>query len=589
MAKTSRVLFILAIFTLVLAAGASVLLAAEDDWGATPIGKDFRGPGFYLSWSKILICWLVFLAWVGTTDWLSTDCQDLKLNYLRWNPIVFGSFMLAFVLVWLIPLFWIGFPLLVIAYVAPLATYIIHRNRQVDNDQRVLTPEHLRYWLAKNMNKVGVKMAMEKRDPRESGPPVKLTAQGGPDAAANNARLLVARQSAGWGLAREVLAEALMSRASSLMLDYTQQGVAVRTMVDGVWIPSADKEREIGDSALETLKLLSGLNPQDRQSRQEGTFVAEYDGVRYATIFASQGTSGGERVLLHFEDKKIRYYTFDELGMRAKLQEQVVELLGTRKGIILFTAAPGGGLRSTVDVALQTCDRYVREFTTVEAEEHPYQAVENVPVTTYNETEGQSPADVLVSLFRKDPNVVVIRDLVNAETVSLMCQEVAKNSRLMISSIRAKDAAEALLRVVALGVPPAEFAAAITGVIGQRLVRKLCDACKEAFAPTPQMLQQLGIPAGRVQAFYRPPQPDPEHPKEPCQVCGAIGYLGRTALFEVLVVGDAVRKALAAGAKLAVLRQAARKDGMKSFQEEGILLVARGVTSLPELMRVLKQ
>ena len=76
------------------------------------------------------------------------------------------------------------------------------------------------------------------------------------------------------------------------------------------------------------------------------------------------------------------------------------------------------------------------------------------------------------------------------------------------------------------------------GVVSQRLVRKLCDACKEAFAPTPQMLQQMGIPAGRVQAFYRPRQPNPEQPKEQCQVCGAVGYLGRTALFEVLTVGD---------------------------------------------------
>jgi general secretion pathway protein E len=102
------------------------------------------------------------------------------------------------------------------------------------------------------------------------------------------------------------------------------------------------------------------------------------------------------------------------------------------------------------------------------------------------------------------------------------------------------------------------------------------------------MLQQLGIPAGRVQAFYRPPQPDPEKPKEPCQVCGAIGYLGRIAIFELLAVGATVRKTLAAGAPLDRVRQAARKDGMKNFQEEGILLVARGVTSLPELTRALK-
>ncbi len=105
------------------------------------------------------------------------------------------------------------------------------------------------------------------------------------------------------------------------------------------------------------------------------------------------------------------------------------------------------------------------------------------------------------------------------------------------------------------------------------------------------MLQQLGIPEGRVQAFYRPPQPTGGRgeTRDLCRVCGGIGYLGRTAIFELLVVGDAVRKVLAASPKLDLLRQAARKAGMKSLQEEGILLVAKGVTSLPELMRVLKQ
>jgi type II secretory ATPase GspE/PulE/Tfp pilus assembly ATPase PilB-like protein len=124
-----------------------------------------------------------------------------------------------------------------------------------------------------------------------------------------------------------------------------------------------------------------------------------------------------------------------------------------------------------------------------------------------------------------------------------------------------------------------------TGALGQRLVRKLCDACKEAYAPTPEVLKQLGLPAGRVQAFYRPPQ----QREEVCKECGGIGYVGRTAIFELLVVGDTVRKALASRAKPDVLRQAARKDGSRSLQEEGLLLVAKGVTSLPELMRVLKQ
>ncbi|MBN1394518.1 MAG: hypothetical protein JW959_05810, partial [Pirellulales bacterium] len=217
-----------------------------------------------------------------------------------------------------------------------------------------------------------------------------------------------------------------------------------------------------------------------------------------------------------------------------------------------------------------------------------YEEVENVPVTTYKASEVRSPADVLPKFFRTEPNVAVIRDLVDAETVSLICEEI-EDERLIIGTIRAKDTAEALLRVLALGVAPDEFARSVNAVVGQRLVRRLCESCKEPYAPTPQILQQLGIPEGRVQAFYRPPQPSPDERREPCERCGGIGYYGRTAIFELLIVGDNVRRVLTTNPKLDPLRQAARKDGMKSLQEEGVLLVAKGITSLPELMRVLKQ
>jgi len=179
---------------------------------------------------------------------------------------------------------------------------------------------------------------------------------------------------------------------------------------------------------------------------------------------------------------------------------------------------------------------------------------------------------------------VVVRDLVNAETVRMLCDG-ASDGRLIVSAIRAKDCAEALLRVLALKAPPAEFAENVTAVLSQRLVRKLCEHCKEAYVPTPQTLAQLGIPQGRVDVFYRPPQ----HAEEPCAACSGIGYVGRTAIFELLVVNPAVRKAVASNAKLEVLRQAARKAGMRTLQEEGIVLVAKGITSLPELSRVLKQ
>jgi type II secretory ATPase GspE/PulE/Tfp pilus assembly ATPase PilB-like protein len=586
-----RVALIVAVAALLLTMGAGQLLA--DEWPAFPLpkGPTFRGPGFYLNWLKILACWSVFLLWVKSCDWASTDCQDLKLDYLRWNPILVGSFFATFVLIWLIPSFpfFAAFPLLLIAYIAPFVAYVVYRNGKVDNNRRVFTKEHLRYWFATRGSKVGVKMQAERLDPHEAGPPVRVFGQSGIDSVTDNARLGMARQSPGLLTAREILAEGLAVRATAFMLDYTQQAAAIRTMIDGVWIPGEPRDRETADPALEAIKLLCGLNPQDRQSRQEGTFALEHQSQRYVATFVSQGTSGGERALIQFVEGKIPRRTLDELGMRSKLQTQLGELLELPRGFVFFSAIPGGGLKSTMDAVLHHCDRFTREFATLEEEANRYQEVENIPATMYNVVGGQPLPAVLAKFFRTEPNVVVIRDLVDGEMIEFLCEQI-HDDRLILSTVRATDCADALMQVLALGAPQAEFAKSISGVVNQRLIRKLCDSCKEAYAPAANVLQQLGIPEGRVQALYRPFQPNPqEPPKEPCQACGGIGYLGRTAIFELMAVGNEVRRVLSNHPTPEAIRRAARKEGMKSLQEEGVLLVAKGVTSLPELMRVLKQ
>ncbi len=576
-------------YKLLAAATAIVLLGAGNvfaqDARAWPAMENLRrGPGYYLSLGKILACWFVFFAWIFSTDQINRDCQEMKLNCARLNPIVFGPFMAAFVLVWLIPYFWLGFPLLVVAYVGPLVGYVLHRNAQVPDNERVFTKEHLRYWFSVHLGKIGVKVAAEAPDPHTKGPPVSVRARGGADEREDQSRTIAARQLPALRTARAVIADGLFCRASAIMLDYTQQAVAVRYLVDGVWHTLEAIDRDSGDPALEALKVLCGLNPQDRQGWQEGFFAADYRQDEYAGTLTSQGTKTGERVLIQFEEKAIRMTTLDEIGMREKIQERLKELLNLKSGFVLFSAMPAAGLRTTVNVALHQTDRLTREFMAVEEQDNRFEEIENISVTTYNAAEGQSPADILPKVFRMEPNVVVIRDLVNAETVNMLCKQVKENL-LFISTQRAKDGAEALLRVMALGVPPGNFAKLPSAVIGQRLVRKLCEKCKEAYAPTAQVLQQLGIPEGRVQAFYRPPQ----QPEEMCEHCSGIGYVGRTAVFELLTVGDNVRNVLATSPKLDPLRRAARKDGMRSLQEEGVLLVAKGVTSLPELMRVLKQ
>ena len=236
-------------------------------------------------------------------------------------------------------------------------------------------------------------------------------------------------------------------------------------------------------------------------------------------------------------------------------------------------------------------DRFVREFVALEDEANRYDDVENIAVTTYRSADGQTPADILPKIFRQQPNVIVVRDLVNAKTVKMLCDEIAAEGRLVVSTVRAKDSVEALLRIYGIEKAPlAEFRDQATAVLSQRLVRKLCDKCKEPYAPPADVLKQLNLPADKVKAFYRPParKSAEEDKREICRECGGVGFLGQTAIFELLVVDDLLRKTLATTPKLDALRLAARKSGNKTLQEEGILLVVRGTTSLPELMRVLK-
>jgi type II secretory ATPase GspE/PulE/Tfp pilus assembly ATPase PilB-like protein len=180
----------------------------------------------------------------------------------------------------------------------------------------------------------------------------------------------------------------------------------------------------------------------------------------------------------------------------------------------------------------------------------------------------------------------VLRDLSDTEAAKLLLDEI-KEDRLVITTVHAKDSAEALLRMLQMKLPQRDFAATLSAVLCTRLIRKLCDACKVGYAPAPDLLKKLGIPQGKVEALYRAPKP--EEIEKPCLECAGIGFKGRTAIFELLVADDPLRGMLVREPKLELLRKAAREAGMRPFQEEGLLLVAKGVTSLAELQRVLKQ
>ncbi|MGC3967507.1 MAG: ATPase, T2SS/T4P/T4SS family [Pirellulales bacterium] len=552
-------------------------------------GKNFSyGPGYYLSVPKIIFSVLLLLLWIRSCDWVNEDGQRHKHPYLKWNTIVVLPFAAAFAAQWFIPWYWAaGLPLMLVAYVVPLFAYVSFRNKKAPEDDLVFNGTHVRRVLAEQLGKLGIKIDSKPK----TGPvsPVVLTARNAPTPPEKQQREIAARATPGFQPACGILHRSFETQATGIMLDYTAEAVAVKFMVDGLWLDGEPLNRQIGDAALTTLKTICGLKPEDRRTRQQGSFTAFDEFTKHTALckFTSQGTKTGERVLIQFEDAQVHKRRISDIGLRQKQQEDLQELMNRKKGLIVIAAPPGGGLTSLSTACLAAVDRYTRSAMAIEDKQNPDIVVENVPVTFYDSLDQETPMSKLPGVIRQFPDVVIVPDMVNAEAANLLCEEATEEEKLIVTFARAKEAAEALLvPAVQTKVPLKTYAKAISGVVVQRLVRKLCDNCKEAYPPVPAILQKLGIPADKVPAFYRPPtQPR----QEVCSNCGGRGYKGQIALFELLIVDDLVRNTMLKEPKVDSLRLAARKSGMKTMEEEGLLQVVKGTTAVQELARVLKE
>lgn len=560
--------------------------------GAPPAAGGFKAPssdavgGLLMALIGPSMFAVVVMIWVALGDWVNRDSQIFRLGYHKWNPIVFFPFALIGLVMLFIPIpSWLRLVILTIVLMACFIPYVLVHNKSVQPHETVLTGPWWRHFFAAMMGKVGVKVKDERQADYEKGAAVELFAMGAAGNNEDNANLLTARQSPGYLLVKDLVVEMLTRRSDRVVLEYAAQGVAVRHEIDGVLHPGEPRDRESADVMLAVMKTLANLDPKERKRKQAGRFAAKYENKKHLVPIVTQGVASGERVIVSRLNEKSKPHTYESLGLREALQEKWGEFMARDQGFVVFSAMPAGGLTTMTNASLEETDRLMRDFFSIEEVSRRETEIQNIAVHTYDASKGETPASLIPSLVRLYPNVYICRDLVDAESGTMLMNEV-KDDRLVITCMPAREAGEALLRLLQMKLPQAQFASVVTGVLYQRLIRKLCPDCKVAYTPPADVLKKLGIPQGKVQQLYRPPKP--EEVEKPCQTCQAIGYVGRTGIFELLEVNDQMREILAKQPSLELLKKAARADGQRSLQEEGILLVAKGITSLPELMRVLK-
>jgi general secretion pathway protein E len=574
--------------------GGAVLAAAAPVWAAESVPtarlpQQFRGNGvtvgWYLSLWKLVLVLLLFWLWVYTVQWVDRDGRDLEIYWELWNPLVFFGGLVGLGVIFVLPVpglggFLVRVLLFLLFYGFTIGPYVAKRNQMVPEENKVLTADHLHSCLAAVLAKVGIHIRAEDGAPRE-GPPIEFIGKSIAHGREDPDRVRVAQRTRGYLSAKELVYDAVVQRATDIHLEPKGDTVQVRYRIDGILRPAEPFDRTTGAAIINIFKVLGAMDIAERRKPQDGSFAAQMDGRELDFRVASQGTTGGEKLSLRILEKDAGMNRLQDLGMREKLREQVRGLVTQPDGMFIVCGPTGAGKSTTLYACLREIDRFTKNIITIE-DPIEYQ-VDNVTQIEINTKAGQTFGQSLRSVLRQDPDVIMIGEIRDQETAKIACQA-ATTGHMVFSTLHANDAITALFRLLDLGVEPFMVASAMTGILGQRLVRRLCPDCKEPYKPKPEMLKKANLPPERIDVFYR----TPKEVQEVCPRCGGTGYYGRTGIFEMLVINDRLRELIRENPSLNVIRQEARKGGMIYLQEDGLRQVIRGTTSVQELMRTVK-
>lgn len=424
-------------------------------------------------------------------------------------------------------------------------------------------------------------------------PPVIFT-PAGEDEEAKAANLKMVKPSPGYFTVSVLIAESVVKRSEVTVLDYTASQVTVRYQIDGLWHAGAPMDRETGDYLLATLKQLAGMDYRERRARQTGNFGTEYQKEKQKIRVVSQGVKTGERVAVYVTVKKDLLETVEELGMRARMEQQLKEILGRDDShMLLVSAKPGEGYTSAWRGVLSACDRLTRDFYVIEDEEMVEQEVINFNSITFDRGKGETAMTPLPQLLLKEPNVLGFNHIPDGKSLNDMMGVSAEHDMPIFVRGPGRNCIDALLRVLALKPDSKKFSELLTAVVCMRRLRKLCQECKVAYQPHPKLLQKLGLPEGRIAELHRPfvyregMVDEDENEIEPCEACGGIGYHGLTGIFELLEINDKMREVMMKKPTPEKFKSLASKSRQVSMRQEGALLIAQGITSVEELQRVL--
>jgi len=369
-----------------------------------------------------------------------------------------------------------------------------------------------------------------------------------------------------------IISEGILSRASDIHVEPEEGGVAVRYRIDGVLRQVMKIPRQAGLPLISRIKIMSSLDIADRLRPQDGRARVAVNGQPIDLRVSTLPAQLGEKVVIRILDSRATVKSLDTLGLNPGEAEAIRRLLENHEGILLVTGPTGSGKTTTLYSCInQIKSEGVNIVTVEDPVEYRMQGIVQVQV---QEKAGLTFAAALRSILRQDPNVVLVGEIRDKETAQIAVQA-SLTGHLVLSTLHTNDAANAVTRLVDIGVEAYKIAASLRGVVAQRLMRKLCPTCKEVWMELPPERLRRWIPKGTP--LYR---------AAGCPDCAMTGYRGRFSILEILTMTPELERRIAAGEAADRIAEAARRGGMKSLWDSGLAHVTRGESTIEELTRV---
>ena len=377
-------------------------------------------------------------------------------------------------------------------------------------------------------------------------------------------------------LIETILKTAISSRASDIHIESSEKNCIVRCRIDGMLAEIFVFDKDIYPPLVSRLKMLSNLDIAEHRKPQDGRFSVQVLGRDYDFRISTLPVIHGESVVMRILDKTKAIIKLSELGMLEDNLAKFSRLTRTPYGMILVTGPTGSGKTTTLYAALNDIKSVEKKMITVEDPvEYQMDMIQQVHV---NEKAGLTFASSLRSILRQDPDIVMIGEIRDQETLRIAIQA-ALTGHLVFSTLHTNDAISAVARVVEMGIEPYLVSGSLIGVEAQRLVRKLCPHCKQKITLTPMQLDHIIHLIPDDFTFYAPVG---------CEKCSQTGYLGREMISEILPISDKISSLIAKNATKEELTNTALAEGFKDFFTDGIRRAAMGITSIPEVYRVAK-